>query len=224
MTDVGTTFIVLAVIVVAILLLFLSRSFTTILPFQVGILTLFGSFRGALPPGLNFVHPLGHVIRVDMRAQQLSTPRQQVVTKDNLPVVVDALITFRVVDAPKSIFMVADLRGVMVAAAGTAVRTIIGEMTLGEIPSSRARTNGRLIGMLSETAQPWGIIIESAEIRDASATPDPFTGTASPVAVSPSKVGGYVRGAGPAPGTTTGDHPPLSAWPSVANMNNSMEA
>jgi regulator of protease activity HflC (stomatin/prohibitin superfamily) len=156
----------LLVFLAIIIIVLLIRSVYQIQPYQQGVVTLFGSFRRVLNPGLNRVHPLSLVIRVDLRTQVLEVPRQEVITKDNSPTNVDAIIYIKVVDSPKSIFQVQDYHVATVALAQTTLRSIIGDMELDEILYNRDRINTRLRDILDEATDRWGVRVEAVEIKE----------------------------------------------------------
>jgi regulator of protease activity HflC (stomatin/prohibitin superfamily) len=157
---------ILAFFVVVVAMIFLARAIHTIQPYQQGIVTLFGSYRRILNPGLNFVHPFARVVNVDLRTQVLEVPRQEVITKDNSPTNVDAIIYIKVVDAPKAIFQVQDYHVATVALAQTTLRSIIGDMELDEILYNRERINTRLRDILDEATDRWGVRVEAVEIKE----------------------------------------------------------
>src|SRR5579863_1679662 len=168
MVDSGTlAALVLAVFVIAILIIIiLSRVIYTILPYQQGIVTRLGSFRGLVNPGINYVSPIATVRKVDLRTQVLEVPRQEVITKDNSPTNVDAIIYIKVVDAPKAIFQVQDYHVATVALAQTTLRSIIGDMELDEVLYNRERINTRLRDILDEATDRWGVRVEAVEIKE----------------------------------------------------------
>ncbi len=165
MSDVGTT---VAIIVIALfgLLIYLSRAIKTVQPYQQGIVTVLGSYKRILNPGLNWVNPLAVVIKVDLRTQVLEVPRQEVITKDNSPTNVDAIIYIKVVDTPKAIFQVQDFHVATVALAQTTLRSIIGDMELDEVLYNRERINTRLRDILDEATDRWGVRVEAVEIKE----------------------------------------------------------
>jgi regulator of protease activity HflC (stomatin/prohibitin superfamily) len=165
MTD-YTAFIVLAVVIILIAMVILAKTIWTIQPYQQGIVTLFGSYKRMINPGLHFIHPLANVTRIDLRTQVLEVPRQEVITKDNSPTNVDAIIYIKVVDAPKSIFQVQDYHVATVALAQTTLRSIIGDMELDEILYNRERINTRLRDILDEATDRWGVRVEAVEIKE----------------------------------------------------------
>lgn len=157
---------VLVFLVIVIIIFLLSRSIYTIQPYQQGIVTLLGSYKRMINPGLNFVSPLAFVRKIDLRTQVLEVPRQEVITKDNSPTNVDAIIYIKVVDAPKAIFQVQDYHVATVALAQTTLRSIIGDMELDEILYNRERINTRLRDILDEATDRWGVRVEAVEIKE----------------------------------------------------------
>jgi regulator of protease activity HflC (stomatin/prohibitin superfamily) len=155
-----------AVFVVAIILILINRAVYQIQPYQNGIVTLLGSFKRILNPGLNIVSPLALVIKIDLRTQVLEVPRQEVITKDNSPTNVDAIIYIKVVDAPKAIFQVQDYHIATVALAQTTLRSVIGDMELDEVLYNRERINARLRDILDQSTDKWGVRVEAVEIKE----------------------------------------------------------
>ncbi len=160
------TLTVLSVFIVAIALIILGRATYQIQPYQQGIVTLFGSYKRILNPGLNFVSPFSNVIKVDLRTQVLEVPRQEVITKDNSPTNVDAIIYIKVVDTPKAKFQVQDYHIATVALAQTTLRSVIGDMELDEVLYNRERINARLRDILDESTDKWGVRVEAVEIKE----------------------------------------------------------
>ncbi|MCI4319328.1 MAG: SPFH/Band 7/PHB domain protein [Thermoplasmata archaeon] len=160
------SFGILAFLIIVIVLIIFARTIHTVQPYQQAIVTLFGSFKRIINPGLNFVHPLARVVPIDLRTQVLEVPRQEVITKDNSPTNVDAIIYIKVVDAPKAIFQVQDYHIATVALAQTTLRSIIGDMELDEILYNRERINTRLRDILDEATDRWGVRVEAVEIKE----------------------------------------------------------
>ena len=161
-----TGYYLLALVLVIILLAIIYRGIYTIAPYQQGIVTLFGSYKRIINPGFNFINPLANVLRVDLRTQVLEVPRQEVITKDNSPTNVDAIIYIKVVDSPKAFFQVQDYHVATVALAQTTLRSIIGDMELDEVLYNRERINARLRDILDEATDRWGVRVEAVEIKE----------------------------------------------------------
>jgi regulator of protease activity HflC (stomatin/prohibitin superfamily) len=149
-----------------ILLVLLTRMIYTVNPYQQGIVILLGSYKRLINPGFNIVSPLATVQKIDLRTQVLEVPRQEVITKDNSPTNVDAIIYIKVVDAPKAIFQVQDYHVATVALAQTTLRSIIGDMELDEVLYNRERINTRLRDILDEATDKWGVRVDAVEIKE----------------------------------------------------------
>jgi regulator of protease activity HflC (stomatin/prohibitin superfamily) len=161
-----TGYYVLAAFLVVIALILLWRSMYQISPYQLGVVTVLGSYKGIKKSGLAFVSPIARVILIDLRTQVLEVPRQEVITKDNSPTNVDAIIYIKVVDPSKSIFEVQDYHIATVALAQTTLRSIIGDMELDEVLYNRERINTRLRDILDEATDKWGVRVDAVEIKE----------------------------------------------------------
>jgi regulator of protease activity HflC (stomatin/prohibitin superfamily) len=161
------TFVIVAIVLAfVVLLVLLTRMIYTIQPYQQGIVTLLGSYKRMINPGFNLVSPLASVLKIDLRTQVLEVPRQEVITKDNSPTNVDAIIYIKVVDAPKAIFQVQNYQIATLALAQTTLRSIIGDMELDEILYNRERINARLRDILDEATDKWGVRVDAVEIKE----------------------------------------------------------
>jgi regulator of protease activity HflC (stomatin/prohibitin superfamily) len=161
------TFVIVGIVLAfVIILVLLTRMIYTIQPYQQGIVTLLGSYKRMINPGFNLVSPLASVLKIDLRTQVLEVPRQEVITKDNSPTNVDAIIYIKVVDAPKAIFQVQNYQIATLALAQTTLRSIIGDMELDEILYNRERINARLRDILDEATDKWGVRVDAVEIKE----------------------------------------------------------
>ena len=149
-----------------ILVIVIIRASNIIQPYQQGVVTVFGSYKGVINPGYNFINPMARVLKVDLRTQVLEVPRQEVITKDNSPTNVDAIIYIKVVDTQKAMFQVQDYHVATVALAQTTLRSIIGDMELDEVLYNRERINTRLRDILDQATDRWGVRVEAVEIKE----------------------------------------------------------
>ncbi len=156
----------LSIVIVIAFIIILARGIYTILPYQQGVMTRLGSYKRVLNPGFHAVNPISTVVRVDLRTQVLEVPRQEVITKDNSPTNVDAIIYIKVVDSPRAIFQVQDYHVATVALAQTTLRSVIGDMELDEVLYNRERINTRLRDILDEATDRWGVRVEAVEIKE----------------------------------------------------------
>jgi regulator of protease activity HflC (stomatin/prohibitin superfamily) len=157
--------IVLLLIIAVIAIL--TTAIKIIQPYEQGLLIVLGNFRKRLNPGLNLVPPLiSRVIKLDLRTQTLDVPRQEVITKDNSPTNVDAIIYVKVIDPTKAYFEVQNYKMATIYLAQTTLRSLIGDMELDEILYQREKINTHLRDILDEATDKWGVKVENVEIRE----------------------------------------------------------
>ncbi len=165
--DIGGTVVCLGIIVVAVIIFILISGVRIIQPWQQGLQIRLGQYRGRLDPGFNWVVPLiTNVIKMDLRTQVLEIPKQEVITKDNSPTNVDAVIYIKVIDPEKSYFEVTNYHLATIALAQTTLRSVIGDMELDEILYNRDLINSRLRDILDKATDAWGVKVEAVEIRE----------------------------------------------------------
>ena len=158
--------ILTAVVVVAVIIT-ITSGIKIVQPYEQAIYMRLGKFVRVLNQGLNVVCPLiNQVVKLDLRTEVLDVPKQEVITKDNSPVDVDAVIYIKVTDPKNAFFEVTDYRFATVNLAQTTLRSIIGDMELDEILSSREKINVSLRDILDENTDKWGVKIEAVEIRE----------------------------------------------------------
>ena len=159
--------IILTVVVVAVVIITITSGVKIVQPYEQAIYMRLGKFVRVLNQGLNIVCPLiNKVVKLDLRTEVLDVPKQEVITKDNSPVDVDAVIYIKVTDPKNAFFEVTDYRFATVNLAQTTLRSIIGDMELDEILSSREKINVSLRDILDENTDKWGVKIEAVEIRE----------------------------------------------------------
>jgi regulator of protease activity HflC (stomatin/prohibitin superfamily) len=166
--DYGLVFITLFVIFIIIFISFaLYKSIYIIQPYEQGLKIRLGTYTGPLNSGLNWIAPfITRVVRLDLRVQVFDVPQQEVITKDNSPTRVDAVIYIKVVDPEKAYFQVSNFKLATVALAQTTLRSTIGDMELDEILYNRSVINTQLRDTLDEATDPWGVKVEMVEIRE----------------------------------------------------------
>lgn len=127
-----------------------------------------GKFNGLKGPGLFWVIPLidTAVMWIDHRVAVTSFSAEKTLTKDTVPVDVDAVLFWVVWDAEKAALEVTDYKSAIAWAAQTALREIIGQMTLADILVGRAKMDAELQKIIDERTTPWGVTVQSVEIRD----------------------------------------------------------
>jgi len=165
--DIDAWIFVLVFIAIAGTLIVVVSGVKIVQPYEQGIYMRLGKYIRVLNQGLNVVCPLiNTVVKLDLRTQVLDVPRQEVITKDNSPVNVDAIIYIKVTDSKNAYFEVTDYRMATVYLAQTTLRSVIGEMELDSILSNRERINLQLRDILDQNTDKWGVRVEAVEIRE----------------------------------------------------------
>jgi regulator of protease activity HflC (stomatin/prohibitin superfamily) len=157
----------LGLIITIALILILISGVTIIQPYEQALWIVLGRYKKRLNPGFNWVYPLiSEVIRLDLRTQVLDVPRQEVITKDNSPTNVDAIVYIRVIDPEKAYFEVVNYHIATISLSQTTLRSVVGDMELDEILYNRDFINTKLRDILDEATDAWGVKVEAVEIRE----------------------------------------------------------
>ncbi|HHV54822.1 MAG TPA: slipin family protein [Firmicutes bacterium] len=146
---------------------FLPSMVRIITEYQRGVLFRFGRQAGVLGPGLNVIFPFGidQVRKIDLRTFTIDVPQQEVITRDNVPVLVDAVVYFHVSDPVLAVVKVADYVNSTTLLGQTVLRSVLGQHDLDDMLAKRAELNATLRQLLDEATDPWGIKVTAVEIK-----------------------------------------------------------
>lgn len=155
----------LIVVVLAILLVF--SCVKVLNEYERGVMLSLGRFTGIKGPGLVFVWPaVQRMIKVDLRVIVLNVPKQDVITRDNVSVKVNAVVYFRIVDPGKAILQVSNPYEATSQVAQTTLRSVLGQHEMDGLLSQRDKLNNDIQVILDQATEAWGIKVANVEIKD----------------------------------------------------------
>ncbi|MCS7197633.1 MAG: slipin family protein [Candidatus Bipolaricaulota bacterium] len=155
------------IIVLAIVVLFLLNAIKIVREYERVVVFRLGRLQGAKGPGLFFIIPIvDQIVRVDLRVVTFDVPPQEVITRDNVTVNVNAIVFFRVMSPEAAITQVEDYMQATSQIAQTTLRSVLGQVELDELLAEREKLNKRLQMIIDEQTDPWGIKVKAVEIKD----------------------------------------------------------
>ena len=157
----GITFLVLVLVFIIA-----ATSIRIVTPYQKGVVERLGRYHHTAQSGMNFIMPFIDTLRkVDMREQVVDVQPQEVITKDNVVVTVDAIVYYEATDPVKLAYNVADFYGAATKLAQTNLRNVVGETELDEALTSREMINTKLRTVLDDATDKWGVRVVRVEIK-----------------------------------------------------------
>jgi regulator of protease activity HflC (stomatin/prohibitin superfamily) len=155
-------------IIVVVLLIFVVFSAIRVLnEYERGVMFTLGRFTGLKGPGVVLVFPaIQRMQKVDLRVIVLNVPKQDVITRDNVSVKVNAVVYFRVVDPGKAIIQVANPYDATSQVAQTTLRSVLGQHEMDDLLSQRDKLNADVQKILDQNTEAWGIKVANVEIKD----------------------------------------------------------
>ena len=153
-------------VVVVLVVMFLASAIKVLNEYERAVIFRLGRIRDVKGPGLIIIIPgIDKIVRIDMRTITMDVPPQDVITKDNVSIKVNAVVYFRVVDANAAVVNVENYLFATSQLAQTTLRSVCGQVELDEILSEREKINLQLQDILDRSTDPWGIKISVVEVK-----------------------------------------------------------
>ncbi|HBX66488.1 MAG: hypothetical protein CL670_03760 [Balneola sp.] len=166
-TEIFSGYITWVITLVVFLVLLAPQIFKILREYERAVVFRLGKFQSVKGPGLIILIPfIDKIERVDLRVLTINVDRQEVITKDNVTVNVDAITFFRVVDAEAAVIQVERYVHATSMLAQTTLRSIIGQVELDELLANREKINKQIQQNIDTQTDPWGIKVVSVEVRD----------------------------------------------------------
>jgi len=157
----------LLIFLVVVLLIILAASIRIVNEYERGVIFRLGRLIGAKGPGIFLLIPIvDKMVKMSLRTMNFDVQPQEVITRDNVPVKVNAVIYFRVIDPSKAVVAVENFRFATLQIAQTTLRGVLGEAELDELLSQREKINEKLQSIIDEQTDPWGIKVSVVEIKE----------------------------------------------------------
>ena len=169
----NTTFLAGFIILVIAIIIFVALSVRIVRPYQRGLVERLGKYKETNDPGLRLIFPLVDTMRlVDMREQVVDVPPQEVITKDNVAVTVDAVVYYEPTDPKRLLYNIHNFILAVTKLAQTNLRNVVGEMSLDDALTSRDTVNAALREILDDATDKWGVRVVRVEIQKIDPPPD----------------------------------------------------
>jgi regulator of protease activity HflC (stomatin/prohibitin superfamily) len=164
--------VMFVILILVIFLVFVISAVRILREYQRAVMFTFGRFTGVKGPGLILLVPIAQqMVRVDLRTVVLDVPSQDLITRDNVSVRVNAVVYFRVVDADKAVIQITDFLVGTSQLAQTTLRSVLGKHSLDEVLGERDRLNAGLQEILDMQTEPWGVKVTNVEIKQVDIDP-----------------------------------------------------
>jgi regulator of protease activity HflC (stomatin/prohibitin superfamily) len=157
------------VIILFLVIFILPQAIRILREYERGVIFRLGKLQGAKGPGLIILIPvIDKMVKMDLRVVTIDVPKQEIMTKDNVPATVDAVVYFRVVDPNAAVVKVENFWKATSLIAQTTLRSVLGQSALDELLSQRDIINQKLQEIIDKQTEPWGIKVTSVEIKEVS--------------------------------------------------------
>jgi regulator of protease activity HflC (stomatin/prohibitin superfamily) len=153
--------------VLGVVILILLSGIKIINQYERGVILTLGKYTGTLSPGLKIVIPIiQRIIRVDMRITTIDIPKQEVITKDNVPVGINAVVYVQVENAESAILKIQDYYYAVMQYAQTALRDVIGGVELDDLLTEREKIAEQIKSLVDKETAEWGVNVTSIKMQD----------------------------------------------------------
>src|SRR2546428_6639307 len=167
-----TKIIPLLVVIFVLGTIVLPQAIRILREYERGVIFRLGKLLGAKGPGLILLIPIvDRMVKMDLRVVTIDVPKQEVITRDNIPMTVDAVVYFRVVDPQAAVVKVENFLKATSLIAQTTLRSVLGQSELDELLAHRDKINVTLQEIIDRQTDPWGIKVTAVEVKDV-ALPD----------------------------------------------------
>ena len=155
------------ILIILILVMILASAIKIVREYERGVIFRLGRLLGAKGPGLFFILPIfDNMIKIDLREHVLDVPSQDAITSDNIPVKVNAVVYFRVMNPEDAVIRIQNFMMGTSQMAQTTLRSIIGQAELDSLLKERDKINHRLQNILDEATDAWGVKVSAVEIKE----------------------------------------------------------
>lgn len=152
--------------IIVFVIIILASALKVIREYERAVVFRLGRLVGAKGPGLIILIPIiDKMVKIDLRTITMDVPPQEIITRDNVPIKVDAVVYFRVIDPVKAVTEVMDFAYATSQISQTTLRSILGQVELDEVLSKRDHINQRLQEIIDEETDPWGIKVSTVEVK-----------------------------------------------------------
>jgi len=156
-----------AIVLIVLAVVVLPQSIRILREYERGVIFRLGKLQGAKGPGLIFLIPVvDRMVRMDLRVVTIDVPKQEIMTRDNVPATVDAVVYFRVVDPNAAVVKVENFWKATSLIAQTTLRSVLGQSPLDDLLSQRDIINQKLQEIIDKQTEPWGIKVTGVEVKE----------------------------------------------------------
>ena len=156
-----------AIPIIILAIIILPQAIRILREYERGVIFRLGKLLTAKGPGVIFLIPIvDRMVRMDLRVVTINVERQEMMTRDNVPVSVDAVVYFRVVDPQAAVVKVENFLKATSLIAQTTLRSVIGQAPLDDLLSQRESINQTLQDIIDKQTEPWGVKVTAVEVKD----------------------------------------------------------